>query len=121
MAARPWSVYALVAVSLVALAWGQLVDVDRSLWDALAITIGLFLIWGLWTGRQWAFSISFILTSLCLVLAGGAALVQFFLFESAVVSGLLISAGVAAIWLVLLLRPETKRFAGLDRPSVPTA
>ena len=112
---RPWTVYALVLLSVAGLAWGQVVDQERTLWDAGAIVISLFLVWGLWMGKQWAFSISFMLSSLCVALAAGVVLVQGFLMESSPHVGLIVTGVISAFWCWLLLRPESKRFAGLDR------
>lgn len=115
---RPWTVYVLVLLGITGLVLGLVFDAERTLWDILAIAVNLLLAWGLWTGRQWAFSISFMLASLCVALTLGALLIQVVLLESAFSERLLITAMIATIWVVLLLRPETKRFAGLDRPSV---
>ena len=118
---RPWTVYAIIGANLAGLVWGQVVDPDRTLWDLLTVSVSLVFAWALWTGKQWAFSVSFMLASLCLVLAAGAVLVQAFLLELAPSSELIVGSVVAAAYVVLLLRPETKRFAGFDPPAVPAA
>ena len=115
---RPWTVYVLVVLSIGGLVWGQVVDVERTLWDVAAIVLSLLLVWGLWTGKQMAFSISFMLSSLCAALALGVVLVQGFLMESSPNLGLIVTGVVSALWCFLLLRPESRRFAGLNKESV---
>ena len=115
MTQRPWSVYVLVAFSLAGLVFGLTIDVGRNLWDAVSVGFSIFLTWGLWTGRTWAFSMSFMFATLCVALALGAALVQVFLMELDVSLGLLWAAAASALWIILLMLPSTKRFAGLNR------
>jgi hypothetical protein len=115
MTNRPWTVYLMVAASLASLVFGQAIDTDRNMWDALSIAFTLLLAWGLWTGRPWAFSMSFMFASLCVAVAIGVAFVQTFLMELDVSIGLLWTATISALWITLLMLPSTKRFAGLDR------
>ena len=72
------------------------------------------LAFGLWVGKQWTFSVSFMLASLCLALTLGAAFAQTFLFEMPLSVSLLWPAAISGVWIVLLLHPTTKRFAGLE-------
>jgi hypothetical protein len=116
MISRPWTVYLLVVASLASLVFGQVVDAERNLWDAVSVAFTVFVAWGLWTGRTWAFSMSFMFAALCAALALGAALVQVFLMELDVTMGLLWAGAIAIFWVTLLMLPATKRFAGLDQP-----
>ena len=113
--ARPWTVYILVVLALGSTAFGLIADAERNLWDVIAVAVTVLLTWGMWVGRAWAFSISFMLMSLCAGLALVAALAQAFLLEGDFNAQLLLVFAVTAGWLVLLLLPETKRFAGLQR------
>ena len=112
MTQRPWTVYVLVAVSLVGLVVGQIIDAERNLWDVLSAGFALFLAWGMWSGKPWSFSLSFMLASLCLVLTLGATFAQAFLLEMSLSVPLLWTAALSALWVGLLLHPATKAFAG---------
>ena len=112
---RPWTVYALVLLVVGGMVLSQIVDAHRDLWDLVAIATSLFIAWGFWTGKQWAFSMMFMLVSLCTGLAVVIALVGAFLMEAGLNVPLLWTGLAGVVWMVLLLRPETKRFAGFDR------
>lgn len=105
----------LVAASLASLVFGQVIDAERNLWDVLSIAFTLLLAWGFWTGKPWAFSLSFMLASLCVAVTIGVAFIQTFLMELDVSQGLLWTAAISVLWIALLMTPSTKRFAGLDR------
>ena len=118
---RPWTVYALVALSAAGLIGALLLEPTLSVWDLITVAINALFVWGFWTGRSWAFSMSFMFASLCLAVTLTAAFVQVFLMEMGVTNGLLRAAAVSAVWVTLLLLPSTKRFAGLDRPPTPVS
>ena len=118
---RPWTVYALVALGAFGFAGALFLDAELTGWDFVTLGMNVIFVWGLWTGRPWAFSMSFMFASLCLALTLTAAFVQAFLMEMDVMTGLLWAAPVAALWITLLLLPSTKRYAGLNEPREPVS
>ena len=122
--ARPWTVYVLVVASAAGLVWSLFLDSDRNAWFIVNLVVSLGLMYALWVGKSWAFSLSFMGASLCAVALVGVILIQLLLLEMRVPSSLWWGLLINGFWIVLLLRPETKRFAGLDRGSpaegVPT-
>jgi hypothetical protein len=110
---RPWQVYALVALSVIGLVWAAVVDQDRNLWDLLNIAFSAWITYALWTGKRWAFTLSF----MCATLGAGVLLVvagmQSFLFEQAADLRLWGAFLVLAVWVFLLVHPDTKEYAGL--------
>lgn len=118
---RPWTVYALVALSVAGLMGALFLEPKLTIWDFVTVAMNALFVWGFWTGRSWAFSMSFMFASLCLALTVTAAFVQTFLMEMDVTTELLWAASVAAVWITLLLLPSTKRFAGLDQQANPVS
>ena len=116
---RPWPVYVLVLGSLIGLAWGAVVDPDRTWWDLAGMVLTVWITYSLWVGKSWAFTLSFMAATLCaglvLVIAG----IQVFLFEQQVQTPVLWALGSSAVWIVLLLHPATKEFAGLRHIPEP--
>ena len=112
---RPWPVYALSLLAVTGAALGVVVG-DRSLWDIPTALFGAFVGYSMWTGKGWAFTVMFMLTSLCAGLLLTVAVVQLVLLEQRVSGGLGWGLANAIIWIGLLMHPATKRFAGIDRP-----
>ena len=113
---RPWPVHLLVVLSVAGLVWTLTTDPRFSLLTVIALAGTGLLAWGLWNGRPWAFSMSFMFATLCVALTLTIASVQIFLLELAVSGVLLWAAAVGAVWIVLLMHPATKRFAELGVP-----
>jgi hypothetical protein len=112
---RPWTVYVLVAFGVIGLVW-KVVTVSFSLWDFVYLPLNLWIAYSLWTGKQWAFTLSFMFASLCAFFLVVATLIQVLLFDMSIHRGVLWGFMATVIWLALLLHPQTKRFAGLDTP-----
>lgn len=110
---RPWTVYVLVIGSAVGLIWGAIADTDRGWWHVLAGLFTVGVAYSLWVGKRWAFTLSFMLVTLCGGLGVLVLAIQLFLMGEGVQTALLWTLGVALIWVALLLHPATKEFAGL--------
>ncbi len=111
--ARPWPVYVLIALGGAGLVWGLIADNQRTFWDIPRLLFGLWVTYSLFTGKTWAFTLSFMLATLC---AGGILLiagVQLFLLEGELPAELPWGFLSFAVWIALLMHPATKRFAGL--------
>lgn len=117
MKVRPWTVYALVALSAGGLIWGLIGVSDRNVWDVPLYLLGLGIAYSLWAGKRWAFTVSFMLTTLCAGFIAVIALIQVFLLDRGAQVALLWGLLVSSVWIALLMHPATKRFAGLDEPS----
>ena len=109
---RPWTVYALVGISVVGTVWG-LISAERfTPYDAISLAFGLWLTYAVWMGKVVAHRILFMLTTLCVVFMTFILIFQLFLYETGldlrVVQALVMSLITAA----LLVHPLTKRFAG---------
>ena len=113
---RPWPVHVLSLLAVTGALLGFVVG-DRSLWDIATAVVGLYIAYSLWMGRAWAFTVSFMLATLCAGAFLAVALVQVLLLEQGMLDGLLWGLASATIWTGLLMHPATKRFAGLKRPS----
>lgn len=112
---RPWTVYVLVILSAAGLVGNLTTSGSPSAPDILLALFSLWVAYSLWTGRSWAFTVSFMLASLCAGLVVVIGLVQLLLLEQGLHQGLLWSLAVSAVWIVLLMHPATKRFADLER------
>lgn len=110
---RPWTVYAMVIASAVGLIWGVIAGETRGLGDVLAGLLTVGIAYSLWIGQRWAFTLSFMLVTLCAGLGLTVIAIQIFLMEQGVQTAVLWTLGVALIWIALLLHPATKEFAGL--------
>jgi hypothetical protein len=115
---RPWTVYVLTVPALIGMAW-SLAFGHLTLWDLLLIPLNLWITYSIWMGKQWAFTLSFTFAALCAVAFLAALVIPLVLLgtlpPSPVWWGLLTSS----VWVVLLLHPKTKRFAGLEVPAQP--
>jgi hypothetical protein len=109
---RPWPVFVLIALSGAGLIWGLVVDGHRNLWDIPLSMFTLWITYLLWTGKRWAFTLSFMLATLCAGLILLIAVVQVFLWEEGLLGSLMWGLLSSAVWIALLMHPETKRFAG---------
>ena len=77
---RPWPVHVLTLLSVTTAVLGVVVG-DRSLGDIPMAVFGVFVGYSMWTGRRWAFTVMFMLTSLCAVLLLTVAVFQLALLE----------------------------------------
>ena len=106
---RPWTVHLLVWGSIAGAILGRVFDPRIDVWDLVGLLVSALFAWGMWQGRPWAFTISFMLTSLCLALIGLAWGVAAFLDQD-VPDNLWIGVAFSGVWLALLLHPATKQF-----------
>jgi hypothetical protein len=89
----------------------------RGAWFLVAIAFARFL----WTGSRWAYTCSFMTSSLCLGLSAVMALVQALLMEQTPARPVLTSLTTSAVLVALLMHPATKRFARVEeRPEAMT-
>jgi hypothetical protein len=75
---HPWPVRALITMSAVGSIWSVIADGDRSLMDVAMLPLGVWITYSLWAGKRWAFTVLFMLASLCAGLLATIALVQVF-------------------------------------------
>lgn len=113
-ASRPWTVYVLVVLFVLAGFAGFAANTERSFQDAFMMLVGLGVAYAIWIGRRWAFSVTFMLSSLCVALLVALLIFQLFLYETGlereVLWGLIFSSIIAA----LLVHPASKRFASFS-------
>lgn len=104
---------ALVAANLVLLIGGAIVDANWSWWDVAGRVLTLWITHALWGGKRWAYTLSFMLSTLCAGLLLLAALIQGFLLEEGVDTRLLLALVSSLGWIGLLSHPASRQFAGL--------
>jgi hypothetical protein len=119
---RPWTVYLLVAWVVIGALWSLITSEGDLLlpgaWFLVAIALARFL----WKGSRWAYTWSFMTSSLCLGLTAVIALIQTFLMEQTPARPVLISLVTSGALVALLMHPATKRFARIEeRPEAMTA
>lgn len=114
--ARPWPVHVLTLLAVTTAVFGLLVG-DRSFWDIPMALFGVSVGYSMWNGKRWAFTVMFMLTSLCAGFLLTVAVVPLALLEQRVAAGLGWGLATAMIWIGLLMHPATKKFAGIDRPD----
>ena len=110
---RPWTVVALVVWSIGSAIWGLLFGNPDSTY-LLSLPLGALFIWGFWTGRAWAFSISY-----ACALISAVALIVFVVTGSTRIDlvGKIVWFLNVAGTLYLLRHPATKRFIGVEKAS----
>lgn len=114
---RPWTVIALVAWTTLGSLWSLLFsDGARPLDILLNLALTSLFVWGFWTARRWAYSLTFALTVLSAI----------FLIIVLVTDQAALIVGSKILWVVnlagylfLLRHPATKRFIGIDKGSRP--
>ena len=116
---HPWTVVALVILNVASVV-GGLVAGDLSAGELLLSLLLLWITYAMWIAKTWAFTFSFMLASLCAGAFVTVGAVQILLLEQAASSGLLWPLVIAAIYIVLLMHPATKRFARLTGRPRPT-
>lgn len=114
---RPWTVYLLVAFSVVGSIWGVADNGSIEPVEIAGSLIGLRITYSIWIGKTWAFQVSFMLASLCAVVILTISLVEALLLERGMNPALSWGFISSVVGIVLLSHPATKRFAGL--PKVP--
>lgn len=117
---RPWTVYVLAALSVAGIVWGLVVDDDRNLWDIPQLLFEVWLVYLLWTADRRAYMFLFMLNFLLAGLLGVIAFIQSDLLEEPIPSGLLWGLANCAVWIVLLMHPATKAFAGVEPRTSPS-
>ena len=117
---RPWPVHVLTLLAVTSAVLGVVVG-DRSLSDIPVALFGVFVGYSMWTGKRWAFTVSFMLTSLCASFLLTLAVVQLALLGQRVAAGLVWGLAIAMIWIGLLMHPATRKFAGIDRPGAESS
>lgn len=102
-------------MALVAALWGVLVDLEFGVWSILTFLVNLWIAYSLWTGRRWAFTLSFMLGTLCIAFLVLWVAVGILLLERGFSPMWLAGFVFPTLWIYLLWHPATKRYAGLDR------
>ena len=113
---RPWPVKALVIWGVAGALWAAVFGDDSRtpglVWLGFAILDG----WAMWTGRRWAFSLTFAGTVL------SALLLAVYVFTGSTGvddANKIVWAATVAGTIYLLYHPLTKRFIGLDEGTSP--
>lgn len=120
--ARPWTVIALSAWSVLSLLWGLFFIDGWQIGDLLSIGLSIAFVRGYWMGQRWAFHLTFASAILC-----GIFLIGHVIFASEASSALakVFSVLIIVGMIYLVLHPATKRFVRLDeelesaRPTGP--
>lgn len=115
---RPWTVYALVAWALAGAVWALITDDGNLGIEILWFAVSILFAAAIWKGARWAFTLSFMLASLCAGAIVLVLLVQTFLFEGPFETKLLLPLASTVVWMALLMHPDTKRFARVDEPLI---
>jgi hypothetical protein len=111
---RPWTVDVVTVLSGVALISGLILFSHRELWELPISLLGLVTIYSLWTGKRWAYTLSFMIASLGAALAVLGVVTEVMLLEQSVPDALWLGLLSSALWITLLIHPATKRFVGLE-------
>lgn len=112
---RPWSVYALALMIVSGTVVGMIASDGPAAVDVLGASFNLWFAFALWAGKGWAFALMFMLVTLCLAVGVAAAIIAVALLEQDLPASAILGAVTAVALIALLMRPETKRFAGMER------
>ncbi|HJR46078.1 MAG TPA: hypothetical protein VJ927_10785 [Actinomycetota bacterium] len=114
--ARPWTVYVLTIWTVAGALWGLITSDGNLGLSLLWFVVGMLFARAYWKGARWAFTLTFMLASLCAGLLVTIAIVQAFLLEGPTLRPMLISGATSFVLIALLLHPATKRFARVEAP-----
>lgn len=108
---RPWTVTTLIAWGIAGALWGLFFG-DWQATDLISLPLALLFGWGFWTGKRWAYTLTF----------AGAVLSGIFLAGYVVTGSTRIDTLGKVLWFInvagtlyLLLHPATKGFIGIDK------
>ena len=112
--ARPWTVIALSAWSVLSLLWGLFFIDGWQIGDLLSIGLSIAFVRGYWMGQRWAFHLTFASAILC-----GIFLIGHVIFASEASSALakVFSVLIIVGMIYLVLHPATKRFVRQTKNS----
>lgn len=112
---RPWPVYALVLMMVTGTVVGLTASGELGYAGVLGVCFDLWLAYSLWAGRRWAFTLMFMLVTLCLAVGAATGIIAVALLQQDLPSGAIWAVVMASALIALLMHPATKRFAGFDR------
>lgn len=95
----------------------MLFDFAFGVWSILGFVVNLWIVHSLWNGKRWAFTLSFMLGTLCIAFVVLWIAIGILLLERGFRLMWLSGFVFPTLWIYLLWHPATKRYAGLDTVS----
>lgn len=111
---RPWTVYVLVAASLVGavveLVWAMVDQGTVQASDLLGFPLTLAIAFGLWRGTRWLYVLLLGTGVVCISVLLLVVFIQLFLIESDLQVRFLLGVVATGLWVLLLAHRLTRRF-----------
>lgn len=112
---RPWTIYVLTAALGVSAISGLAFNEGSIGIRLVGSALGLFLAASIWRGQRWAFTLWFMMLSLCVGIILLVLFVQTVLFAAPFDTRPLPALATGAVVMALLLHPDTKRFRKAEK------